>query len=144
MRAWLELVPGYVSRIPLHWQGWKIQSAALDVCQRRTHLLKNAAQDWCGRGKVHPDPSCTCTAALPALGQHHRGMFGKGGPRQMFGHQPGEHEPLPAQAGKDALQQRQPLAVCRRIGHHNQRHGPRVRRNRPLPATEQSLPRRKK
>lgn len=36
----VELVPGHVSSIPLHWQRWKIQSAALDVL---TAAVKQAA-----------------------------------------------------------------------------------------------------
>ncbi len=36
----VELVPGYVSRIPLYWQRWKIQSAALDLL---TEAVRQAA-----------------------------------------------------------------------------------------------------
>lgn len=36
----LELVPGHISRIPLFWQRWKIQSAALDLL---TQMVRTAA-----------------------------------------------------------------------------------------------------
>lgn len=36
----LELVPGHVSRIPLYWQRWKIQSASLDLL---TETVRTAA-----------------------------------------------------------------------------------------------------
>lgn len=35
-----ELIPGHISRIPLFWQRWKIQSAALD---QLTHAVRHAA-----------------------------------------------------------------------------------------------------
>jgi LysR family transcriptional regulator (chromosome initiation inhibitor) len=47
----VELVPGRITRIPLYWQRWKIQSAALDLL---TNAVTNAAAKALAQGDTTP------------------------------------------------------------------------------------------